>query len=58
MKSITLKKDHKHGTTQYYAGQTVVLPDEVVEFINGEFVASRAVLVAPKKEEVKEANDK
>lgn len=33
MRTVTLKQDHKQGEVQYYAGQTVQLPDDVAEYL-------------------------
>lgn len=56
LREITLEKDHKQGDVQHYAGQTVFLPKDVVEWLTGvkieEKVKSRTVI-----EEVKPAED-
>ena len=55
MRSIVLKKDHKQGDVQYYAGQTVTLEDDVANWLAGveisDKVASRELLETEVTEE-------
>ncbi len=44
MKTVTLFVDHKHGDTQYYAGQSVPLPDADAEWLADAIVQTRVEL--------------
>lgn len=48
MRLVKLTKDHKHGDTQYYAGQTIELDAETADWLASvqiaEKVASREVI--------------
>ena len=50
MKQITLIKNHQHWEngvmTEYKAGETVELPDDVVDYINSATVAEREAIRA------------
>lgn len=42
MKIVTLTMNHKEGDVQYYAGQTVTLPDESADYLIGAMLTKRA----------------
>jgi hypothetical protein len=57
MRLVTLKQDHKQGDTQYYAGQSVPLPDDIADWLEqvtlADKLASRT-LDEPAQQDVQE----
>ena len=54
MRLVTLKKDHKQGDTQHYAGQTVLLDEETANWLSNSEIAEKIASRVPIEEPVSE----